>query len=134
MSYPELLKNVTAIDFGTLTGALPETKIFPTDTDGLFFVEKKGKMMVLETKFKPALSEGQRRLLSHLSTLPNTDVYLFVVSASQKTSVGAYHFHPWLYVKIEPGLLKPYEPIPYQQITLDKFREIYRQWYEEAIK
>lgn len=103
-------------DWGILRGCFGETKIEPTDIDGL--VERKGKFLLIEAKGSNAdLKRGQRITFD---ALHKTGLFTILVVWGPKNQPE----------RIE--LWTRHKKLMYDPANLDRFRSIVAWWYKWA--
>lgn len=105
-------------DWSIFDGCFGETKIKPTDIDGM--VERNGKFLVIETKL-PNVDIPQGQLITFRS-LVNLGVFSILIIWG----------HPGKPIKAQ--LLNTKTNLVFQNVTLEKLRDIMRQWYAHANK
>jgi len=103
-------------DWACLDGCFGVTRIKPTDIDG--FVERNGKFLVLETKLPNVhLTEGQKITFEALLRTGNFSI-LFI---------WGHPGHPERGELWHAGKQYTYDPM-----SIGRFREIVRRWFEYA--
>ena len=123
----ELVRKQVQIDFGTLSGVIPECpRAVPMDIDGA--LEINGSFLFLETKFdKDAVSIGQTRFFQALSKKLDFTVIYVHIEKKESSAKGVFHFLP-----LEIKLIIDGEVDEWRPCNLKQFINIYRGWYKMA--